>query len=192
MEVFKDAFEKGNMFASGLSVDYGSSVVVAKSGDSTKQGDGTAVLGKEELRVVSKQDLATEIKVGMRMNSFKVLNQADARPWHFQELLKSNGTWRIVVFPGNIKKPETKKRLDELGRKLGDAGSFLNRFTPSSKRYDSVIEVLSVHSAPRQETTIFDFPEVFRPWSEEDGWDYWKVHVDDQVGHVAFLLTPPC
>ena len=181
MDVFKDAFVKGNMFASGIAVDYGASVVVAKSGDSTKQGDGTAVLGKEEFRVVSKQELATDIKVGMRMPSFKVLNQADARPWHFQELLKSNGTWRIVVFPGDVKK--NKQRLEEFGKKLGDTDSFLNRFTPSSQRYDSVIELLSVHSGPRQGTTIFDFPEAFRPWSESDGWDYWKVHVDDESYH---------
>jgi phenol 2-monooxygenase len=43
--------------------------------------------------------------------------------------------------------------------------------------------VLTVHSAPRQETTIFDFPAVFRPWDETDGWDYWKIFVDDQSYH---------
>jgi phenol 2-monooxygenase len=63
--------------------------VLSKEGDSAKQGDGTEVIGRDSLRVVSKQDLATQIKVRKRMPSFKVLNQADARPWHFQELLKS-------------------------------------------------------------------------------------------------------
>lgn len=67
------------------------SVIVAKEGDSMKQGDGTEVIGKDSLRVISKQDLAKDIKVGMRMPSFKVLNQADARPWHLQELLESRG-----------------------------------------------------------------------------------------------------
>ena len=180
MEGFKDAFVKGNMFASGIAVDYGASVVVAKSGDSTEQGDGTSVLGKKEFRVLSKPELASGIPVGKRMPSFKVLNQADARPWHFQELLRSNGMWRLVVFPGDIKKPATKQRLEDFGKKLGEKGSFLNRFTPSSRRYDSVIELLSVHSSKRQETTVFDFPEAFRPWDEASGWDYWKIHV---VGH---------
>src|ERR1700744_5148793 len=101
MEEFKRAFEKGNMFASGVAVDYGASVIVAKEGDSVEQGDGTAVLGEAKFRVVSDQRLATQIKVGMRMPSFKVLNQADARPWHFQERLKSNGTWRVVIFSGD-------------------------------------------------------------------------------------------
>jgi phenol 2-monooxygenase len=47
-----------------------------------------------------------------------------------------------------------------------------------------VIEALTAHSAPRQETTvIFDFPAVFRPWDERDGWDYWKIFADDQSYH---------
>lgn len=182
-EVFKDAFVKGNMFASGIAVDYGASIIVAKQGSGKDQGDGTDVLGDEKLRVVSKdaKELASGLDVGKRMPSFKVLNQADARPWHLQELLKSNGSWRVVVFAGNIRDVEQKKRLDGLGQKLGAESSFLRWCTPRNQRYDSVIELLSVHSAPRQETTIFDFPEAFRPWNEQDGWDYWKIHVDDQV-----------
>ncbi|KIW96404.1 uncharacterized protein Z519_03473 [Cladophialophora bantiana CBS 173.52] len=186
MEEFKNAFEKGNLFASGVAVDYGASVVVAKSGDSTKQGDGTEVMGEEKLRVISSQAFASEVKVGMRMPSFKVLNQADARPWHFQELLRSNGTWRLVVFAGDITEPAQKARLDGLGAKLGATTSFLKRFTPPGARYDSVIEVLSVHSAKRQDVTIFDFPEVFRPWDDGDGWDYWKIHVDDVSYHEGY------
>ncbi|OCT53145.1 Phenol 2-monooxygenase [Cladophialophora carrionii] len=186
MDEFKRAFEKGNLFASGVAVDYGASIVVAKSGDSTKQGDGTEVLGAEKLRVISNQGLATEIKVGMRMPSFKVLNQADARPWHFQELLKSNGTWRVVVFAGNIKNPDQRARINKLGEKLSTSTSFLTRFTPPNKRYDSVFELLSVHSAPRQEVTIFDFPPVFHPWDDNDGWDYWKIFVDDVSYHEGY------
>lgn len=68
-------------------------------------------MGRDSLRVVSKQDLATEIKVGKRMPSFKVLNQVDARPWHFQELLKSKGYWRLVVFAGNMKDVRQKARI---------------------------------------------------------------------------------
>ena len=183
MEVFKDAFEKGNLFASGIAVDYGASMIVAKSGSGKDQGDGTDVLGDEKLRVISDdaERLASGLELGKRMPSFKVLNQADARPWHLQELLKSNGTWRLIVFAGNIKDAGQRKRLETLGEKLARDDSFLKVCTPSEQKYDTVIELLSCHSAPRQETTIFDFPEVFRPWDEHDGWDYWKVHVDDQV-----------
>lgn len=181
MEGFKDAFVKGNMFASGIAVDYGASMIVAKSGDAGEQGDGTDVRGGSD--VVSLQELARDVKVGMRMPSFKVLNQADARPWHFQELLRSNGRWRLVVFAGNVKEKAQKERVDTLGRELGGEKSFLKRFTPGGRKYDSVIEVLTVHAAPRQEVTIFDFDPVLRPWDESDGWDYWKIFVDDQSYH---------
>lgn len=183
MEVFKDAFEKGNMFASGIAVDYGASMIVAKTGSSKEQGDGTEVLGAEEFRTSSKPTLATKLEVGKRMPSFKVLNQADARPWHFQELLKSNGKWRVVVFPGDIHNPSQRDRLNKLGNNLASESSFLRWATPVGQKYDSVIELLSCHSSPRTSTTIYDFPEVFRPWDEQDGWDYWKIHVDDQSYH---------
>ena len=168
-----------------VAVDYGASMIVAKEGDSVKQGDGTEVLGDEKFHIASKQDLATNVKVGMRMPSFKVLNQADARPIHFQELLKSNGRWRLVLFAGNVAAGSSQQmaRITKLGELLSGPKSFLKRFTPRGKSYDSVIEVLTVHSAPRQQTTIFDFPEVLRPYNEVDGWDYWKIFVDDLSYH---------
>jgi phenol 2-monooxygenase len=107
-----------------LAVDYGASVIVAKEGDSAKQGDGTDVMGRDLLPVVSKQDLATEIKVGKRMPSFKVLNQADTRTWYFQELLKSRGYWRLVVFAGNMKDVRQKARIEKLGQQLSGEKKF--------------------------------------------------------------------
>jgi phenol 2-monooxygenase len=84
-------------------------------------------MGRDSLRVVSKQDLATEIKVRKRMPSFKVLNQADARPWHFQELLKSKGCWRLVVFAGNMKDVRRKARIEKLGQQLSWERSFVQK-----------------------------------------------------------------
>lgn len=56
MDEFKDAFEKGNMFASGVAVDYGASIIVAKEGDAAEQGGGTDISQHEKgLRVIGKQ-----------------------------------------------------------------------------------------------------------------------------------------
>lgn len=184
MDEFKDAFEKGNLFASGVAVDYGASLIVAKAGDAAEQGDGTDLSQKQKnLRVVGKQELATNIKIGMRMPSFKVLNQSDARPWHFQERLKSDGRWRLVVFAGEISDATQMQRLQSLGVSLASPESFISRFTPPSKPIDSVIETLLIHSAPRTSVDIFSFPEIFRPFSKRDGWDYMKIYVDDQSYH---------
>jgi phenol 2-monooxygenase len=165
-------------------VDYGSSLLVAKAGDSGEQGDGTDVASKDKsLRVVSKQHLSTGISVGMRMPSFKVLNQSDARPWHLQELLKSNGRWRVIVFAGDLTNPENFGRYSQLGEKLSSPTSFLRRYTPPGQPIDSVIEVLTVHAGPRTSIELLDLPEAFHPYSEKQGWDYWKVFVDDQSYH---------
>ena len=156
---------------------------MAKPGSTEDQGDGTDVSVSSKYRVTSDQSLAKGILIGKRMPSAKVLNQSDARPWHFQELLPSNGTWRVVIFAGDIRKPEQRKKLDSIGKAIDDKDSFLRRFTPPGAAFDSVFEILCVHHAPRTESTIFDFPEVFRHYDEVEGWDYWKIYVDDMSYH---------
>ncbi|ESZ91716.1 putative FAD monooxygenase [Sclerotinia borealis F-4128] len=180
MDEFKDAFEKGNLFASGVAVNYGASVIVAKEGDAAEQGDGTDVAQNIRVKVIDKENLAANIKIGMRMPSFKVLNQSDARPWHFQELLKSDGRWRIVIFAGNILDESQMSRITTLGQELQ---SLVAKFTPEDKAIDSLIEVLMIHSAPRIKIELLDLPDIFHPWSKRDGHDYWKVYVDDVSYH---------
>lgn len=119
----------------------------------------------------------------MRIPSVKVLSQADARPWHLQELLPSNGKWRVALFPGDLSQKSQQQKLDALTGPLAATSSFLKRFTPQDARYDDVIEVLTIHAAPRVDKTIFDFAEILRPFHEVDGWDYNKIFVDDQSFH---------
>ena len=186
MAEFKDAFEKGNMFASGIAVDYGASILVAKSGSATDQGDGTDVgpsLKDGAEKVVGKQELAKNIKMGMRFPSFQVLNQSDARPWQFQQFLTSDGRFRIILFAGNLLDAAQMKRVQEFGSRLDSPNSFLHRFTPAGKKVDSVIELLTLHSAPRTKVELLDLHEIFHPFDEKRGWDYNKVFVDDISYH---------
>ncbi|KAF2661904.1 hypothetical protein K491DRAFT_686881 [Lophiostoma macrostomum CBS 122681] len=177
MAEFKQAFVKGNMFASGLSVDYGASMLVAKAGDATEQGDGTDVSSTSKSRIIGTQDLAANIKMGMRFPSFKVLNQADARPWHLQEKLRSDGRFRIVLFAGNVLAAPQKERLDVFCEKMV-ASAFVQ------PRLYKDIAVLTVHSAKRTEVELLrDFPDVLHPFDERTGWDYNSVYVDDESYH---------
>ncbi|OQD80707.1 hypothetical protein PENANT_c033G02357 [Penicillium antarcticum] len=173
MSEFKAAFEKGNEFASGIAVNYSSSVIIAKQSDAKVQSN----------QVIGKQQLATGIVVGKRMPSVKVLNQSDARPWHLQELLKSNGRWRIIVFPGQLATRTNMQRMQELGAKLGAQDSFIRRYTPLEQSFDSVIEILTVHAGSRKDVELLDLPEAFHPFDNKIGWDYWKVYADDQSYH---------
>ena len=183
MAEFKDAFEKGNMFASGIAVDYGTSSIVAKPGSAVEQGDGTDVGGG---KVVGKQHLANNIRLGMRFPSFQILNQADARPWQFQSWLKSDGRWRIVVFAGNLVDKGQMERLQQLGKQLAARTSFIHRYTPQNAMIDSVIEIFTIHSGPRTGVELLDLHDIFHPFNKRDGWDYNKVFVDDQSYHEGF------
>lgn len=185
MEVFRDAFEKGNLFASGLSVHYGPSCLVAKL--ETGAGDEAGAEGVGADESTSKQALATGLSMGMRFNSFKVLNQADARPWHFQERLKADGRFRVVLFAGDVVQPAQQTRVRAFCAALDAPGSFLRRVTPVGQSLDSVIEVLTIHSAKRTDAELLrDFPAILHPYDEHRGWDYNKVFVDDVSYHEGF------
>lgn len=176
MDEFKNAFLKGNMFASGLSVDYGASMLVAKEGNAAEQGDGSDVSPSLKTAVIGKQELATHTKIGMRFPSFKVVNQADARPWHFQERLRSDGRFRLIVFAGNVLSPSQKSRL----------GSFCSALSSSSiaSHLYKDIDVLTLHSARRTDVELLrDFPEVLHPFDKRTGWDYDSVYADDKSYH---------
>ncbi|KAI0007451.1 thioredoxin-like protein [Xylariaceae sp. FL0662B] len=191
MEEFKDAFVKGNLFTSGLIVNYGTSNLVFKAGDAAEQGSVNQPAVSTPVDTppnvfAKKQALASGLPVGMRFNSFKVLNQADARPWHFQEKLKADGRFRIVLFAGNISMAQ-KKRVETFCKALGAPESFLRAATPPGEAFDSVIEVLTIHSSKRTETELLrDFPEILHPFNKHTGWDYDKVFVDDVSYHEGF------
>lgn len=165
IEELKEVFEKVKMFGTGISIDYQDSIIVAKSAKSARP------------------HLAKNIKLGMRMPSYQVLNQSDARPWQVQQLLKSIGCWRVILFAGDISKKPTLQRLEQLGARLDSANAFLKRFTPADKPHNSIIEVLTIHSAKRVDIELSVIPPVFHPYSATEGWDYWKVFVDDASYH---------
>ncbi|KAI1390335.1 putative phenol 2-monooxygenase [Hypoxylon trugodes] len=189
MEEFKEAFLKGNMFASGLSVNYGPSVLVAKAADAIENGglNGSSSVGISADAFAKKQALAPGLPIGMRFNSVKVVSQADARPWHIQEKLKSNGRFRVVLFAGNILDVEQRKRVEKFCEALDSPTSFFHTATPSSAPLESVVEVLTVHSSKRTDTELLrDFPEILHPFDPHDGWDYDKVFADDETYHEGF------
>ncbi|KAB5581282.1 hypothetical protein GE09DRAFT_1085771 [Coniochaeta sp. 2T2.1] len=178
LKTFKEVFQKGNLFASGCAVDYSPSLIVTKP-----QTTGLAAENGVP-PVIGKQALAPNIPMGMRIPSHKVLNQSDARPWHLQELLPSNGTWRVIVFAGDILDQGQFSRLSALGKELTSTDSFMNRFKlKEDKTPSSFFEILTIHSSPREKVELLSLPAVFHPYSSEYGWDYEKVYVDDVSYH---------
>ena len=175
MEEFKSVFLKGAMFASGLSVKYGSNLLVAEDNALISNGDAANEKGS-----------ASKIKLGMRFPSAQVLNQSSARPWQFAHFLRSDGRFRIVLFAGDLQKRAQLERLKHFCDKLASPESFLHRFTPSGKQIDSTIELLTIHSGSRTSIELLDLPEILHPFDEKTGWDYDKVFVDDVSYHEGY------
>lgn len=184
MEEFKQAHTQGNMFASGLAVDYGASILIAKPRFSVTNNHDIKVGSYAALgKTIGNQGLALNIPLGKRFPSFQVLNQSDARARQFAYYLRSDGRFRVVVFAGNLTNREQWARVQRFGELIARPDSFLGRFTPSNKPSDSVIEVLTIHSGPRINIELLDLHAVFHPFDEKQGWDYDKVFVDDVSYH---------
>ena len=172
------------MFASGLSVEYAPSVLVAKN-DAHKTNE-TLINGDAENSEGIGRDSVVKLIVGKRFPSAQVINQAGARPWPFAHFLRSDGRFRLVLFAGKLSHPPQRERVELLCKQLASPGSFVHRFTKSGERIDSTIEILTIHAGPRTAIELLDLPEILHPFDEKTGWDYDKVFVDDVSYHEGF------
>lgn len=125
---------------------------------------------------------SSPLRPGMRLPVLSVLNQADAAPARIHELLKSDGRFRLLVFIGDIALDSQFKQFQTLAAGLPSPTSFLSLYRNPCIS-GSPVEILTVHATERARVELHNLPPVFRPWSEEFGWDYWKVYADDQDIH---------
>jgi phenol 2-monooxygenase len=157
---FRQVMEANVMFFTGLSVDYGGSMLVAKEGAAGSQA-------------VGRRELASNIKLGTRLASQRVVNQSDGRVWELQRKLVSDGRFRMIVFAGNVASGKQQGRLQAFCRGLRASG-LLGRHLGKN------IVVLTCHSAKRRQVELLrDLPDVLHPFDGTRGWDYDSVYADD-------------
>lgn len=159
--------EKFYDFLSGVAVTYDESCLSSHERTSSTAQDG----------------VANNIFIGIRLASHQVLNQADAKPKQMAELLPSNGRWRVLVFAGDLRNPEQVSLINAIG---DDLRKVVQAYTPVDQAIGSVIEVLTIHAAPRISFELLDLHEIYHPWDDMRGWDYGKVFVDDESHHEGF------
>jgi phenol 2-monooxygenase (NADPH) len=182
MEEFKKTFETGNTFTSGISVMYSPSSIVACSED----------IGKEATRF-------GVLQVGARFASFQVVGQSDAVPRQLGEMLTSNGSWRLIVFAGDVTKAASLERLRVLGHSMKEAGTCLQRWirTPAIRHNDQddvpLLSPMLVHSSARRDVEFLEMPKVFYTRSFQSSTngdetrphdlDYFRVFANDESYH---------
>ncbi|KAK7206650.1 thioredoxin-like protein [Myxozyma melibiosi] len=176
LEEFRKVFEMGKAFASGCIIDYNPSCLEAKS-EKYAQKDQFG-----DLKYIN--PLASKTTIGMRFDSAQVVSQSEATPHYINDVMPSDGRFRILNFAGDIKKsPELTAKLQELGAYLESDKSFIKKYTPAGAKIDSIIEVLTIHASPRVDVEWEDFPAAFHPKDKFLREDYWKIYTDDQSHH---------
>ncbi|KAF4186782.1 hypothetical protein CNMCM8927_005060 [Aspergillus lentulus] len=151
-------------FMSGVKITYAPNMLVAGN---EKSGD---------------RALAKNIAVGMRIPSFPVVNQADGSTIPLLNVLPSNGCWRLIVFSGDLRRPRVWERLTSFAESFSQRSHLAHRHqTQNSRRRGPPLETLLVHASPRTSINLMDLPDIFHPFDDELGWDYWKTFADDDA-----------
>lgn len=146
-KTYSDHFIKSSKYLAGLTVTYSDSIITHAAG--------------------STQEVAKNLNVGTRFLSAQVVRLFDVRAVQLSKALQSDGRWRLVVFAGDICKPECFARIQQLASFLSSSDSPIVTFTPPEADIDSVIEPILVLSGRRVEFEDQNvrIPEEFTPIS---------------------------
>lgn len=169
LQEFQSTAQKGNIFSSGTSVDYPSSLLVLKNVNQ---------------RMTS--ELASNLPIGPRLYSRQVVGVSDAKPYMLGDLACADGRWKVLLFAGDVSQYSgCRLRLEKLCQFLaGDAASPITKYTPKDSDLDSVINVLTILASPRVKMECEDFHEVLRPKVGKHGFQsYKKIFSDDESYH---------
>ncbi|KAL8778975.1 MAG: hypothetical protein Q9213_007160 [Squamulea squamosa] len=174
---FQQAFQKQRLFSSGTAVEYAPNSLIAGQQPIDQQHDQS---GR------AKQHLANKVPLGQRFPSFQAIKHCDARPWRLGTLLKADGRFHIVLFAGDVSKTEQMQRVHGFaGRLVTSAVPLLQRCVRNGgqKAVYHTVNILTIHSAPRQEVELSAFPDLLFPFDEDEGWDYDRIFVDEGSYH---------
>ncbi|KAJ5709445.1 hypothetical protein N7493_010779 [Penicillium malachiteum] len=169
----RNTLQEENTSSSGLTARYGPSCLVTPACESERRRLAGPLLPH------SRAELAGNMAIGVRFNNAQVLLQCDSKPYNLQQVLRSTGEWRLLVFGGDISNSAQMKRVQQLGLKLVEEGSIFCKTDPNSADRVGEIEAFLIHCAPRKDVEFMKLPEVFRPFDETMGYDYWRVFADN-------------
>ena len=125
--------------------------------------------------------LASNIKLGVRLPSFLVVFHCDGVPVQLAQKLVSDGAWRLLVFPGDLRQLERMHGLARFEETFSNRSHLAHLQQMQSQGWCCpAIELLLVQSSPRSAVNLRDLPELFHPYDDSVGWDYWKVFTDDR------------
>ncbi|KAK0623750.1 FAD binding domain-containing protein [Immersiella caudata] len=139
-EFFAEQFVKAGRYTAGQAVLYNGNDII-------EPGEGDAALG-------------SRVTVGMRFPSAQVVRFCDAKAMQLAKAMPADGQWHVVVFAGDLAKPEAAERLKKAADTL--QGIALS-FTPASADPDSVLDGILVIFSDRKKIEQEQIPDFFTP-----------------------------
>lgn len=104
------------------------------------------------------QSAASGLPLGRRFPNTIVYSQSNGTETGTQSLLKSNGSWRLLVFGGDLSQSSQLKHINSLGDKLS---RLVNKYPPSSPRLQHWLQILLFHSSNIYEVNSADLHDAF-------------------------------
>lgn len=160
--------ERNKMSSAAALVFHGLQVVYAP-GLLTHCNDEVALEAKPFL---DNGTLPPGITVGMRMPSHPARYHASGFLGRVGDALKSNGRFKVFAFPGNISQRHAMERFRDLTERFVVLADL---YTPEGQKPDSVIELITIHTADPLTLPLLDLPDICHPFDAQLGWDYDKV-----------------
>ncbi|KAL2021775.1 hypothetical protein VTK56DRAFT_6718 [Thermocarpiscus australiensis] len=157
-EHFAEQFVRAGRYTAGQAIQYAASAIT--------------VLGDHD------KEIASGITVGMRFPSAQVVRFCDAKAMQLVKGLPADGQWYVVVFAGDVARPEALSRLLRVSSPLEQV---TRRFTPPGAYPDSVIDRVLVLASDRKKVEQGDIPDFFTPVTGK--WQMrclTKVYADDE------------
>ncbi|KAH6839577.1 FAD binding domain-containing protein [Chaetomium sp. MPI-CAGE-AT-0009] len=153
-----EQFVKAGRYTAGQAVCYDPSVVTA--------------VGERDKEIVA------NVTVGMAFPSAQVVRFCDAKAMQLVKGLPGNGRWYVVVFAGDVAKPEIAARLNKVARSLEQTAL---RFTLTGSYPDSVIDRVLVIASDRKTVEQEEIPVFFTPVTGQRGMKcLTKVYADEE------------
>lgn len=150
-------------FMAGIDVTYPSRILVAEQTEADSS------------------NLAKNVTLGMRLPSFLVVYQCDGVTIQLAQRLPSDGAWRLLVFPGDLRQPTKIRALTLFAETFSKRShlAHLQQIQSRKWRYPSIESIL-IQSNPRNTINLLNLPELFHPFDDIMGWDYWRIFADDK------------
>lgn len=116
---------------------------------------GVQVTYQPSVLVSGDISLAKHINLGMPLPSFPVICQANACCIQLAEILTSNGSWRLIVFPGDLRQQDRRHSLSIFARGIRERP---RRSESLRQKRLPFIDIVLVHSSPRNSVCLLDLP----------------------------------